>query len=79
MLYKLEQSTDIVDSQFYNSLKVPRDSMLYLEKQRNEFEEKQIWVWIFSEFLAELTWKSYLDVLGCFDSIKNWTNYYRRH
>lgn len=42
MLYKLEQSTDIVDSQFYNSLKVPRDSMLYLEKQRNEFEEKQI-------------------------------------
>ena len=42
MLYKLEQSTDIVDSHFYNSLKVPRDSMLYLEKQRSEFEEKQI-------------------------------------
>lgn len=42
MLYKLQQSTEIVDSQFYNSLKVPRDSIPYLEKQRNEFEEKQI-------------------------------------
>ena len=42
MLYKLDQSTEIVDFQFSNSLKVPRESMPYLEKQRNEFEGNQI-------------------------------------